>query len=259
MDKLSGYLTAAMVGALLWSDLGTAPVPAPGQAESDPAGAISVTGEAEVRVVPDEVLITLGVETTHHELSVAVRRNDDRVREVIRMAEDHGIPANLIQTDYLSIEPNYEDYYADPPRISGYVVRRTVVITLRNMAKFEQLLTALSEAGITSVHGIQFRTTQLRKYRDQARELATRAALEKARDMAGVLDLKVGPATSISEDQMGWWSWYGYGWWGYRSQAMTQNVVVNVEELPPTTGDSSFAPGQISVTARVTISFQLTG
>jgi len=39
---------------------------------------------------------------------------------------------------------------------------------------------------------------------------------------------------------------------------MTQNVVVNVEDVPLHT-DSSFAPGQISVTAQVTITFQLGG
>jgi uncharacterized protein YggE len=253
MNKLSGFLAAAMAGAFLWSNL--EPVPA----AVAPTGAISVSGEAEVRVVPDQVVITLGIETSHRELSVAVRRNDDRTKEVIRVAADHGIQPKDIQTDFISIENSYEDYYADPPIITGYIVRKTVVLTLRDIDKFERLLTDLSETGVTSVHGVQFRTTELRKYRDQARELATRAALEKARDMAGVLDLKVGPATNISEDNVGWWSWYGYGWWGYRSQAMTQNVVVNVEELPPTSSDSSFAPGQISVTARVTISFQTSG
>ena len=257
MNKLSSFLAAAMAGAFLWSNLGAAPTGL-NPAALNPAGSISVTGEAEVRVVPDEVVITLGIETSHRELSVAVRRNDDRSKEVIRLAADHGIQPKDIQTDFISIDNSYEDYYADPPRISGYMVRKTVVLTLRDIDKFERLLTDLSEAGITSVHGVQFRTTELRKHRDQARELATQAALEKARDMAAVLDMKVGPASSISENDVGWWSWYGYGWWGYRGQAMTQNVVVNVEELPPST-DSSFAPGQISVTARVTISFQLDG
>ncbi len=256
MEKLSGFLAAGMAGALLWSSLG--PAPAMQDRAIEPTGSISVTGEAEVRVVPDEVVITLGVETTHRELSVAVRRNDDRVKDVIRMATAHGIRSKDIQTDFISIDPNYDDYYSDPPRIAGYVVRKTVVLTLKDIGKFEKLLTDLSEAGITSVHGVQFRTTELRKHRDQARELATQAALEKARDMASVLDMRVGSATSIAENQVGWWSWYGYGWWGYRNQAMSQNVVVNVEELPPST-DSSFAPGQISVTARVTITFQLSG
>jgi uncharacterized protein YggE len=252
MNQLTGFLSAALAGALLWGNLGTP------QPSASAPGSISVTGEAEVRVVPDEVLITLGVETSHRELSVAVRRNDQRVAEVIRIAAAHGIQSRDIQTDYISIEPSYDDYYADPPIISGYVVRKSIVLTLKDTSRFEGLLTAVSEAGITNVHGVQFRTTQLRKYRDQARALATQAALEKARDMAGVLDLKVGQASSIAENQVGWWSWYGYGWWGYRSQSMTQNVVVNVEDVP-IDSDSTFAPGQISVTARVSITFQLSG
>ena len=252
MNSLPGFLSAAIAGALLWSNLG------PIQPATSSPGSISVTGEAEVRVVPDEVLITLGVETSHRELTVAVRRNDQRTAEVIRMASANGIQSKDIQTDYISIEPSYEDYYADPPIITGYVVRKSVVITLRDTSKFEKLLTALSEAGITNVHGVQFRTTELRKYRDQARALATKAALEKARDMAGVLDLNVGPPTSIAEDHMGWWSWYGYGWWGARGQQMTQNVVVSVEDVP-IDPDSTFAPGQISVTARVSITFQMSG
>jgi len=252
MNSLPGFLSAAIAGALLWSNLG------PIQPAASPPGSISVTGEAEIRVVPDEVLITLGVETSHRDLSVAVRRNDQRVAEVIRVAAAHGIQSKDIQTDYISIEPSYDDYYADPPIISGFVVRKSVVVTSKDIGKFERLLTALSETGITNVHGVQFRTTELRKYRDQARALATKAALEKARDMAGVLGMKVGLATSMAENQVGWWSWYGYGWWGNRSQQMTQNVVVNVEDVP-LSSDSTFAPGQISVTARVSITFQMGG
>jgi uncharacterized protein YggE len=250
MNQLPGFLSAALAGALLWSNLG------PVQSAADAPGSITVTGEAEVRVVPDEVVITLGVETSHRELSVAVRRNDQRVAEVIRIATTYGIQSKDIQTDFISIEPSYDDYYADPPIISGYMVRKSIVVTLRDISKFERLLTEMSEAGITNVHGVQFRTTQLRKHRDQARQLATQAALEKARDMAGVLDLNVGPASSIAENQADWWSWYGYGWWGYRNQGMTQNVVVNVEDVP-LDSDSTFAPGQISVTAKVSITFQM--
>ena len=61
------------------------------------------------------------------------------------MASAYGIQSKDIQTDYISIEPSYEDYYADPPIITGYVVRKSVVITLRDIGKFEKLLTGLSE------------------------------------------------------------------------------------------------------------------
>ena len=37
---------------------------------------ITVTGDAEVRVVPDEVMLTLGVETWNKELNAAKQEND---------------------------------------------------------------------------------------------------------------------------------------------------------------------------------------
>ncbi|HSM15517.1 MAG TPA: SIMPL domain-containing protein, partial [Gemmatimonadales bacterium] len=106
------------------------------------------------------------------------------------------------------------------------------------------------------VHGIQFRTTELRTHRDTARAMALRAAQEKARLMARELDREVGKPVLIREDHSGWWSWYG-GWWGSRGgQAMAQNVTQNA---PPTGGalEGTTAPGQISVTARVTVTFDL--
>ena len=39
---------------------------------------------------------------------------------------------------------------------------------------------------------------------------------------------------------------------------MSQNVVVNIDELPAEL-DGSFSPGQISVTAQVSINFELRG
>ncbi len=248
--KLSGMLAVMMGAALLWTNL------SPTLATSTVAGTINVIGEAEVRVVPDEVMITLGVETSHRELSVAMRRNDDRVTEVIQMAKRLGVESRHIQTDYINIEPIYEDYYAEPRILEGYIVRKTVVIRLQQVGQFESLITSLIEAGITSVRGIQFRTTELRKYRDQARELATKAAMEKAEDMASVLGMEVGRATSVNENHSGWYSWYSYSWWGYRGQAMSQNVVVNIDDLPADL-EGSFAPGQISVTAQVSASFEL--
>jgi uncharacterized protein YggE len=124
------------------------------------------------------------------------------------------------------------------------------------MDVFEDLLTAVTEAGATNVHGIDFRTSELRKYRDQARALAVQAAGEKAEAMADVLSNSVGNTKSIYEDHVGWWSWYGYGWWGSRSGGMSQNVVQNASG-PSSDFDGAFAPGQISVNARVTVTFEL--
>lgn len=248
--KIKETLVAAVVCAGLF--LGIAPR---NLVEEKPSGSITVSGEAIVKVVPDEVILTMGVETWHRELSVAKRRNDDRVTDILRLARQYGIEDRYIQTDYISIEPRYQDpYYRGV--IEGYFVRKTIAVTLNNLDRFDPFLTDVTEAGVTHVHGIQFRTTELRRYRDQARALALQAAREKATDMAGTLDTSIGDPQSIYEEHVGWHSWYGYGWWGSQFGFASQNVVQTVNG-PSMDIDSTLAAGQISVSARVSVTFNL--
>lgn len=216
---------------------------------------ITVTGDAEVRIVPDEVIITLGVETWNEDLSLAKRQNDERVGQVLALAKEYGIQSHHIQTDHISIEPRYHDNYEKRGFI-GFFVRKTIVITLRDISKFEDLLTGVLENGVTHVHGIQFRTTELRKYRDEARALAIRAAREKAVALAGELGQEIGEPHMIREDHVGWWSWYN-SWWGLRwGRGVAQNVIQEVGGSA-LGAEGSIALGQITVNARVTVSFEL--
>lgn len=216
---------------------------------------ITVTGEADVRVIPDEVVLTLGVETDDLDLSAAKAENDARMSSVIAVAEEAGLPDNLIRTDYLGIEPRYR--FDGPDRIFlGYWVQKSVSLTLRDIDAFEDLLSAVLEAGANYVHGIDFRTTELRSHRDRARSLALQAAREKADMMAAELGHEVGATVLIREDRSGWWSSYG-GWWrGGRGAYMSQNVVQNAP-MGGTMTEGATAPGQISVTASVSVTFEL--
>lgn len=216
---------------------------------------ITVSGEADVKVIPDEVVLTLGVETSDKQLRAAKSLNDERVAKVMAAAEKLGVTTKEIQTDHISIEPRYRDTYEQRDFV-GYFVRQTIVITLKDISRFEDLLTDVLDAGANYVHGIQFRTTELRKHKDAARTLAIRAAREKAVAMAAELDQKVGEPYAINEEQSGWWSGYGAGWGSAGALGMTQNVVQNAGGESVVT-EGTLAPGQISVTARVTVSFAL--
>ncbi len=216
---------------------------------------ITVTGEADVRVVPDEVVLTLGVETDDLDLAVAKAENDARMARVIQAAERAGLPRNLIRTDYLGIEPRY-DYDGRERIFLGYWVRKSVSLTLRDIDVFEDLLSAVLEAGANYVHGIQFGTTELRSHRHRARSMALAAAREKAEMMAGELGHSVAGTVLIREDRSSWWSSYG-GWWGGgRGGYMSQNVVQNAPG-GGASADGVTVPGQISVTAHVTVTFEL--
>ena len=166
----------------------------------------------------------------------------------------HKIEEKHIQTDFLSIDPRYKDSY-EHKKFIGYFVRKSIVITVRDISKFESILGDVLEKGANYVHGVQFRTTELRKHRDQARSLAIRAAREKAIALAKELRQRVGEPYKIQEHPSGWWSWYN-SWWGGRWRgAMAQNVIQNVGS--PSETDGSIALGQIKVNAKVTVSFEL--
>ncbi len=225
--------------------------------EQDEPRLITVSGDAEVKVIPDEVVITLGVETWNKDLSIAKSENDRRVSRIIEIVKSQGVEEKHIQTDYISIEPRYDEQW-EHRNFVGYFVRKTIAITLGDISKFEKLLSGSLEAGANYVHGIEFRTTELRKHRDKARSLAINAAREKANDLAKELGQEVGQPHSIQEGYSGWWYYDGWGsGWGYGGRTrMTQNVIQQGAGGPSGT-QSGIAPGQISVNAKVMVSFEL--
>jgi uncharacterized protein YggE len=137
-----------------------------------------------------------------------------------------------------------------------YLVRKTIGIRLTNVGGFDGILTGLITNGVNVVQGIDFRTSELRKYKDQARAMAVKAAKEKADAIASELGVKVGKPYNISvNDWGGWSSWSqgGYGGGGGGANAY-QNVSQNAAGGPAENG-STFAVGQISVSANVNVTF----
>jgi uncharacterized protein len=67
---------------------------------------ISVTGTAEIKVAPDEVTLTLGVDSHDKELAVAKADNDKRVKKLMSIAHAAGIDPKNIQTSALTMAQN---------------------------------------------------------------------------------------------------------------------------------------------------------
>ena len=74
----------------------------------EPRSEINVSGSAEVKVVPDEVYLRLGVETRDISLDAAKRQNDDRIEKILKQLKKKGVPQKNIQTDFMSVEPKYD-------------------------------------------------------------------------------------------------------------------------------------------------------
>lgn len=209
---------------------------------------IKVTGEADVLVVPDEVVFDLAVQTINRSLPLAKEQNDERIKKILTLSAKYGIASKDVQTNYFKVGQRFRG--REESRIFvGYVVRKDIVMTLRDISRVEAVIADILDAGISEVNGVRFETTEIRKYKDEARARAIRAAREKASALAGEIGQKIGKAYSITE---------GSGSSGFRidGQDSNDNYVVPSSSDGITT-QNTIALGQIKITASVTVEFEL--
>jgi len=64
-----------------------------------PPPMISVSGSAEVKVAPDEILLRVGVETRHENLHAAKKQNDERVGNALAFLKGSRVKGKDVQTD----------------------------------------------------------------------------------------------------------------------------------------------------------------
>jgi uncharacterized protein YggE len=217
---------------------------------------VTVSGQAEVRVVPDEVTFTLIVEKIDKNLSAAKEQNDESVRQILALARRFKVAPQDVKTDYISVNMKYtsdlsegeED--SDAPRrvkreFVGYEVAKTVIVRFTEIARFEEFFSAVLQAGVSRVSDVSFRTSQIRRYKDQARMLAMRAAREKAAALAKEIGQTIGKAHSISEEDEG------------RNSSANTTTLVGGGSGFSADESSTIAPGTIRVTAQVSVRFIL--
>ena len=218
-----------------------------------PIPSISVNGQAEVMVVPDQVLFTLTVENLKLDLSAARQETEADVKKVFALAQSYKIPPQNVQTYYIRVSERYEKEENNKPALfKGYAVSQTIVILLPDISRFESLFSELLTSGISDVSSVDFRLSKPRQYMDQARSLALKAAREKAVAMAGDLGQKVGNPLSITEAGTDISSAYESS----SGSTYSNNITTSVSDSVPD-NKTSVAPGMMSVTARVKVIFAI--
>lgn len=223
---------------------------------------INITGDADVKVIPDRVTVTLGVETRTKDLASATSQTDAAVQRVIAVAHRLGVDHSDLQTDFIHVGLSYNNN--SPTMIDFYTATKVIQVVLKDTSKFEALLKDSLQAGANHIYGVEFATSELRKYRDQARALAAKAAIEKAQDLAKAGGFAIGAKPlSVTSYSYGGGSSYGLccgiysPYYGFQSGQMSQNVVQNVAPSGGSASPESVALGKINVTASVTMTFQI--
>ena len=200
---------------------------------------INVIGKASVLVVPDQVRITVGVETRAADLAGARQKTDKKIAAIIRVLKANGVAQEDVQLTHITVTPMYKSY--DSLILKGYTVQKNVTFCVKKLDSFENIMALVLQSGANNVSGIQFETNQLEELKISARKKAVQAARMKANYLAEELGLKVGKAVSIRDASPVY------------NPAESNRVYERKAKADMTGG--AFSVGQIKIDAQVEVNF----
>lgn len=166
-------------------------------AASASGGKITVTGTGTVSGTPDQLVLSMGVQTSASSVSTALRQANEAATRVIGSLKSAGVRASDIQTSGLSIQPNYNN--SQTP--IGYGVSEQLTATLRLLTKAGSQIQAAVAAGgnATTVDGVSLNLTDTSTLLAHARAAAIRDAQAKASQFARALHRPLGAVISVSD------------------------------------------------------------
>src|SRR5215469_9728923 len=164
---------------------------------SGAGGRITVTGTGTVTGVPNQLVLSMGVQTSASSVSTALTEANHAARRVMSALRSGGVHRADIATSGLSIQPNYSN---GSPAPVGYAVSEQLTATLRNLAKAGSQIQAAATAGgnTTTVNGVSLNLTDTGSLLAKARAAAVRDAQAKASQFASALGHQLGAVVSLT-------------------------------------------------------------
>jgi uncharacterized protein YggE len=201
---------------------------------------ISVSGDGKIKVIPDQVFISIAVETKGTNATEVKKQNDATIEKALQFITKFKVPKSDVQTKSISLNPQYD--YEKKKR--NYNATQTIEILIKNITQYDVLMEGLVDAGINRINSVEFKTSKLIEYQSEARKLAMKEAKSKAEDYVSVLGQKVGKAITITDNTQ---NFYPQPMYAMKTMAMDQEVAPR----------ETLAIGEINITATVNVSFLL--
>ncbi len=232
MKRLLAFIAAVFI--LFSANNSTAQVP-------PLARMITVSGEASEDVAPDQAVLSLSLVSKDKELNTAKRNNDEMVEKLVAIAQNFKIPKEKIATSNLSVAPEYS-YDNGKQRFVGYTVSRSLRMTIDHLPIHERVLSAVVDAKIDQVNGIEFTLADKESHAKNVRVRAVMNARERAQALAAAAGVKLGQVLNISTADMPPQPIYG---------RMMMAEAKGGDSVAPS------LPGMITLRESVTVSFGL--
>ncbi len=200
---------------------------------------VHVTGEGKVTVTPDQVSIKVRVEHQGKDAVTVKNQNDVAIDAVIKFLRGQGIENSDVQTEYINLNKNYE-YNT---KTYNYTANQALTILLKDLSKYEAIMSGLLNSGINRIDGVQFKSSKATSLKEEARVNAMTDAKQRAVTYASALGQSIGKAVEISEQGS--------------NVPQPQFRRALSAEASFDGGGETIAPGELTILVRVAVSFEL--
>lgn len=163
---------------------------------------IRVSGEGKIRVMPDQVTLTINASFSKPKMVNAVRETQATVDTVMRILESFGNKEQDIKTSSISANKDYQ-YVGSNYKFVGFQAQQTIDFVLHDLNKFTELTAKLLDTKISSIAQIQFNHSKADSILREADLIAYDDALKSANKIAYRADVKLGKLLFLSNDGSG--------------------------------------------------------
>lgn len=194
--------TAGLCGAGALGLAACSSSPPPSTLSSCPANAarLTVQGTGVATGTPDLLTVEVDISVTAPTAQAALAEDNEKATAVIAAFRAGGVTGANLQTNDLSVEPDYTSQNGTTV-LAGYGVNDTVVAGLTDFLSAGSLLDHVSATGGNGaqIGSLSFSVKDPRTLEDQARTDAVHQAVSHAQAMAAAADETLGPICSLTD------------------------------------------------------------
>jgi uncharacterized protein YggE len=202
-----------------------------------PPWGVSVKGMAEARAQPDLARIAFKIVRMEPSPRAAFAAANDAVARVRQALREHAIGDDSVDGSRLNLTTMWS--YVDTPRtFLGYECQAAFTVEATNLDDLQGLLVDLVAVGANEIESVQFDVRAQSDLHAEARRLAVVAARDKAEGYARAAGVRLGPVVHIADEEATPFP---------HDRALAMRAP----------GGPDLVPGQVVVTATVTVAFAL--
>jgi uncharacterized protein YggE len=161
---------------------------------------VLVSGDSIIQAQPDTAVLNIAVVTQATRALDAQQDNATKSDAVVRALKAAVGAGAEVKTSGYSLQPIRVYKQNQPPLITGYEARNSVMVILSDLTKVGSVIDAAATSGANDVGSISFTLRKDRPARDQALAEATREAVSKAQVIATALNGRVVRIVEVQEE-----------------------------------------------------------